>query len=64
MMRTLQEIEADLAGFAVPNCPNCNHRAILDDHGFYCERCDEDIANGAEFDAVIAELRAVLYRGE
>lgn len=72
MPRSVESIWSDLCGFTAPKCPECSHPASLDEDGYWCERCSDptksnpavdDIPNGDEFDAILAEHRqAVLDR--
>lgn len=61
-MKPSGAIWKDIEGFAAPSCPTCGDigETSLDEYGFFCERCGDDIPNGAEFDDCLAAYRAAI----
>ena len=61
---TAKTLWQQLQGFEPPCCPECGYKAVLDEFGYWCERCSDadapnpavdDIPNGAEFAAYLEE---------
>jgi hypothetical protein len=61
-MKHSEKIWLDIEGYAKPSCPFCfaGGEPSLDEYGYFCERCGEDLPNGAEFDESLAAYRAAI----
>lgn len=59
-MPSADELWREIQAFAPPTCcPSCQPgEPTLDEHGYFCAKCGDEIPNGMEFDDAVAAYHA------